>query len=74
MMAVAYLDDALHLPTDCDVITEGPVRLLIEHPSIPLGTQSVRAIFSKIHGVTVFNNFEVAEKIPEPCATCGKRG
>lgn len=73
MIGTAYLDvsaDVLRrglllLPTDCEIIGslesagEGVVRLLVSGRDVPTHALQVSALCRSIHGVAVFDRFEV---------------
>jgi len=77
LIASEVIVQALRLPADTDLmgsIDSGDarvVKVLVEHPSIPVDAVMIKGVFEVIHGVTVFDRFEVVKSKPLPCATCG---
>jgi hypothetical protein len=74
--SIAYMDisgqllrDLLHLPADAEIIassegTDNIVRVLVAHDSIPRSAIRVTGMYRSIHGVSVFDRFDVAESVP----------
>jgi hypothetical protein len=74
MKSIAYLTisgevlrQLLHMPSDCEIVASvdgeaDQVRLLVGHESIPPEALEIVAIYRTIHGVSVFDHFEVVRK------------
>lgn len=61
------LRQMLHMPTDCEIIgslnsEDEAVELLVEHSSIPPNAIQVIGKYRSIHGVTVFDSFDVVKE------------
>jgi hypothetical protein len=74
----ALMRDVLHLPSNCEIIGDPYLNLLVDHPDIPDDAIEVSAIFvvtgKQGRRSTQFKEWLVAQVRQPKCAHCGGSG